>query len=209
MKITEQAVKAAVKSTILGLRYGSTPEAIAESALTAPAATVTGLETVETQYTADGYTWIASDEFFVTFGFKPSDVLAARELVTRQNAEEVIKNLELQILDATFSDKLDGSGAPLSWQQRAEEAEADNAALTARVKELEEHFAEMTRSCLAERDRNKVLEADNKRLREALEDISRGETTTYDEDVGTEVSTWLDEEEMQSIARAALGEVKL
>lgn len=48
------------------------------------------------------------------------------------------------------------------------------------------------------------LRAENEKLREALEKIDKGETTAYDEDVGTDVAVWMDEEEMQIIAREAL-----
>ena len=87
---------------------------------------------------------------------------------------------------------------------RFDQAEAIIAAERAMRKTAEQRLAQSQDDLKQVRADNAALTARVKELSEALEEISKGETTTYDEDVGTDVSTWLDEEEMQSIARAAL-----
>lgn len=77
----------------------------------APAATDTGLVTVAT-------------------------VWPEGELVTRSQAEAIIRDLETKILEAAISDRLDDAGSPLTWQERAEKAEADNAAKDAEIAKL-------------------------------------------------------------------------
>jgi hypothetical protein len=105
----------------------------------APADTDTGLETVAWQH-QDYDEWHETrvPEYHKNRGKN------VRELVTRSQAEAIIRDLETKILDAAISDRLDDEGAPLSWQERAEIAEgiisdlkADNAAKDARIKELE------------------------------------------------------------------------
>ena len=49
-----------------------------------------------------------------------------------------------------------------------------------------------------------LTQTENARLREALERIAKGQTTTFDEVEGYEVVAWIGEEEMSEIARAAL-----
>jgi len=105
----------------------------------APAATDTGLVTVAWQH-QDYDEWHETrvPEYHKNRGKN------VRELVTRSQAEAIIRDLETKILDAAISDRLDDAGAPLSWQERAEIAEgiisdlkADNAAKDARIKELD------------------------------------------------------------------------
>jgi len=122
----------------------------------APAATDTGLVTVAT-------------------------VWPEGELVTRSQAEAIIRDLETKILEAAISDRLDDAGAPLSWQERAEIAEgiisdlkADNAAKDARIKELEELLAKFadkgTLQALKDaNDRAEALEAKLEAAEKALE----------------------------------------
>jgi len=104
---------------------GIAPGAIIKALNTrpAPAATDTGLETVAWQH-QDYDEWHETrvPEYHKNRGKN------VRELVTRSQAEAIIRDLETKILDAAISDRLDDAGSPLSWQERAEKAEADLAA---------------------------------------------------------------------------------
>jgi len=89
-------------------------EAAAAFTRPAPAATDTGLETWKFHAPVNGSAkMIQSDN---------------GEWVPRSQAEDIIRDLETKILEAAISDRLDDAGSPLSWQERAEKAEADLAA---------------------------------------------------------------------------------
>jgi len=53
-----------------------------------------------------------------------------------------------------------------------------------------------------------LIKSQNDNFRKALEKIAKAETTVFDEDLQRDVSQWLDDEEMSSIARSALAKAE-
>lgn len=96
---------------------------------TRPAEPVEGLETVETQWQRDGENSWHNEKY----EFRPSGKTKTRKLVDRSDVEALINYERKQATAAHDAD----AKAFLSAYNRATELEADNAALTERVKELE------------------------------------------------------------------------
>lgn len=104
---------------------GIAPGAIAKALNTRPTAPVEGLDTVEYQvYDAYGR-WQSVRKF--VFDLKVN--ADHRELVTRSQAEAIIAAKDEAVKDAKQSRD--------DWKKLAKDLQADNAELTARVKELE------------------------------------------------------------------------
>ena len=98
---------------------------------TAPAATDTGLETVEHQY------WRDQTQEWLPTGFPDryrKDGFQVRELVTRSQAEELLAAERAKYRDA-MEKLVESQRETLVWQQRAINLKSDNAAKDKQLKE--------------------------------------------------------------------------
>ncbi len=135
----------------------------------APAATDTGLETVEHQY------WHTQTYEWLPTGFPDryrKDGFLVRELVTRSQAEELLAAERARYVEAsqraTNEESLKDTmhRGLLRWKERAEKAEADNAAKDARLSEVENSLFDAkdiarnaSSNCIYWRGQTEALEA--------------------------------------------------
>jgi len=141
-------------------------------AVTRPAAPVEGLETVEAQVLKDGV-WQTVQPGGSLYGLRPT-----RGLVPRPQAEAIIaaKDAEIKQLKADLQTHIDGTTAlvdeKIDAEFKAVDLAKDNAALTARVKELEAECNELVRTSnevIGQRDHALNLCAQMEEDKEALE----------------------------------------
>ncbi|WP_435658127.1 hypothetical protein [Brucella pituitosa] len=131
-------------------------------ATTRPAAPVEGLETVEYQVYDVYGRWQSVRKF--VYDLNVDQKIDCRELVTRSQAETIIvaKDAEIKQLKADLQSHIDGTTAlvdeKIDAEFKAVDLEADNAELTARVKELEEDVSAYILSAEDQDKRRKTLE---------------------------------------------------
>jgi len=133
----------------------------------APAATDTGLETVEHHYfnsTLDSWLPCAFPEMASKEGKE------TRELVTRSQAEELLAAERARYVEAsqraTNEESLKDTmhRGLLRWKERAEQAEADNAALIHDLNRIKDHETELVNDNVAKDARIKELRDTSKQM---------------------------------------------
>ncbi|WP_421565940.1 hypothetical protein [Ochrobactrum sp. EDr1-4] len=120
---------------------------------TRPAAPVEGLETVEHQYWTPKSEWKKGDKKFVLSAARSGETI--RELVAKSQAEDIIaaeRGAQQRLLDIIEEANAEIESLEVEkvrLENRLLVLETDNAALTARVKELGEALEEIDRTAQA------------------------------------------------------------